>query len=165
MPEWSLCFSSNDNRAARRLDSVEPGRSNAARYVGDDVKARMINKLDPLVAEQEFFGALISGKIEVLDDLLVDDFILVDVMRGAEISKAELLAAVASRQVKFEAMEPSGARVRKFGATAIVNGRTEMRGRAGDAAFAVRSRYTHVYVEEQGRMRLASAQGTQIVET
>ena len=119
----------------------------------------MKDKLDPLVAEQEFFDALIAGEIQMLDQLLVDDFVLVDVMRGAEISKAELLAAVASGQVKFEAIEPSGARVRKFGATAIVNGRTEMRGRAGDAAFAVRSRYTHVYVEQQGRLRMASAQG------
>jgi Domain of unknown function (DUF4440) len=125
----------------------------------------MKNELDPLLAEQEFFGALISGKIEVLDELLVDDFILVDVMRGAEITKPELLAAVGSGQVRFETIEASGARVRNFGATAIVNGRTEMRGRAGDTAFAVRSRYTHVYVEQQGRLRMASAQGTQIVET
>ena len=125
----------------------------------------MKHEIDPLLAEQELFGALISGKIEVLDELLVDDFILVDVMRGAEISKPELLAAVASGQVRFEAIEPKGARVRKFGATAIVIGSTEMRGRAGDTTFAVRSRYTHVYVEQQGRLRMASAQGTQIVET
>ena len=125
----------------------------------------MTNKLNPLVAEQEFFQALITGKIEALNELLVDEFILVDVMRGAEISKPELLAAVGSGQVKFEAIEPSETRVRQFGPTAIVNGRTEMRGRAGETAFAVRSRYTHVYVEQQGRLRMASAQGTQIVET
>ena len=124
----------------------------------------MKNELDPLAAEQEFFGALIAGKVEVLDRLLVDEFILVDVMRGGEITKAGLLAAVASGQAKFESIEPSEARVRRFGSTAIVNGRTEMRGRVGDAAFAVRSRYTHVYVEQQGRLRLASAQGTQIVD-
>jgi hypothetical protein len=41
----------------------------------------MKNELNPLVAEQEFFDALIAGKIEALDELLVDDFILVDVMR------------------------------------------------------------------------------------
>jgi hypothetical protein len=124
----------------------------------------MKNELDPLAAEQEFFGALLAGKLEVLDRLLVDEFILVDVMRGGEITKAGLLAAVASGQAKFESIEPSEARVRRFGSTAIVNGRTEMRGRVGDAAFAVRSRYTHVYVEQQGRLRLASAQGTQIVD-
>jgi Domain of unknown function (DUF4440) len=90
----------------------------------------MKNELNPLSAEQEFFSALIASKIQALDELLVDDFILVDVMRGAEITKPELLAAVASGQVRFEAIEPSGARVRNFGGTAIVNGRTEMRGRA-----------------------------------
>jgi len=124
----------------------------------------MKNGLNPLAAEQEFFGALSAGKIEVLEQLLVDEFILVDVMRGAEIGKPELLAALAAGYVKFDGIEPSETRVRNFGATAIVNGRTEMRGRAGEIAFAVRSRYTHVYVEQQGRLRLASAQGTQIVE-
>jgi len=125
----------------------------------------MKNELDPLAAEQEFFGALIAGKVEVLDQLLIDEFILVDVMRGAEITKPGLLAAVASGQVKFESIEPSETRVRRFGSTAIVNGRTKMRGRFGESTFAVRGRYTHVYVEQQGRLRLASAQGTQIVET
>jgi hypothetical protein len=57
----------------------------------------MKNELNPWVAEQEFFGALIAGKVEVLDHLLVDAFILVDVMRGGEITKPGLLAAVASR--------------------------------------------------------------------
>ena len=125
----------------------------------------MKNELDPLAAEQEFFGALIAGKLEVLDQLLVDDFVLVDVMRGGEITKPGLLAAVASGQAKFESIEPSETRVRRFESTAIVNGRTEMRGRFGESVFAVRSRYTHVYVEQQGRLRLASAQGTQILET
>ena len=111
----------------------------------------MKKELDPLVAEQEFFDALIAGKVEV-------------VMRGGEITKPGLLAAVASGQAKFESIKPSERRVRSFGSTAIVTGRTEMRGRFGESAFAVRSRYTHVYVEQQGRLRLASAQGTQIVE-
>lgn len=124
----------------------------------------MNNELNPLVAEREFFGALIAGKVEVLDQLLVDDFVLVDVMRGGEITKPGLVAAVASGEAKFEGIEPSETRVRRFGSTAIVNGRTEMRGRFGESPFAVRSRYTHVYVEQQGRLRLASAQGTQIVD-
>jgi ketosteroid isomerase-like protein len=124
----------------------------------------MTIELNALATDREFFAALIGGKLEVLDQLLVDDFILVDVMRGDEISKPALLAAVASGQVKFESIEPADAKVRNFGSTAIVNGRTEMRGRAGDTAFAARSRYTHVYVEQRGRLRLASAQGTQIAE-
>jgi len=37
-----------------------------------------------------------------------------------------------------------------------------MRGRFGNQAFAARSRYTHVYIEQEGRWRLVAAQGTQI---
>ena len=121
-------------------------------------------ELNALAADREFFAALIGGKIEVLDELLVDDFILVDVMRGGEISKPALLAALASGQVKFESIDAAEGRVRNFGSMAIVNGRTEMRLRAGDSRLAVRSRYTHVYVEQKGRFRLAAAQGTQIAE-
>jgi ketosteroid isomerase-like protein len=121
-------------------------------------------ELNALAADREFFAALIGSKIEVLDELLVDDFILVDVMRGSEISKPALLAALASGQVKFESIEADEGRVRNFGSMAIVNGRTEMRLQAADSRLAVRSRYTHVYVEQKGRLRLASAQGTQIAE-
>lgn len=124
----------------------------------------MQNEPNPLEVEQEFFSALIGAKVEVLNRLLVDEFILIDVMRGAEITKPGLQAAVASGQVKFENIEPSETRVRRFGSTTIVNGRTEMRGRFGELTFHLRSRYTHVYVEQQGRLRLASAQGTPIVE-
>jgi hypothetical protein len=37
-----------------------------------------------------------------------------------------------------------------------------MEGRLGDTPFAASSRYTHVFVEEQGEWRMASAQGTSI---
>jgi hypothetical protein len=37
-----------------------------------------------------------------------------------------------------------------------------MRGRVGEAAFTASSRYTHVFVLQNGAWLLASAQGTQI---
>jgi len=37
-----------------------------------------------------------------------------------------------------------------------------MRGRIGEMPFSANSRYTHVYLEQQGRWRLFSAQGTPI---
>src|SRR5260370_22144851 len=100
----------------------------------------MKNELDPLAAEQEFFGALIAGKVEVLDRLLVDEFILVDGMRGGEITKPGLLAAVASGEAKFSRIEPREKRVRRFGASAIVNVRMEVPGGGRGSAFFLRSR-------------------------
>ena len=96
-----------------------------------------------------------------LEALLAEDFSLAD-LSGGVMSKAALIEAVGSRQLRFEAIEPVEATVRLYGPTAIVTGRTKMRGRFGDTSFAAHSRYTHVYVEQEGQPRLASAQGTPI---
>lgn len=123
----------------------------------------METKLDPLVKERAFFTALLSGNIDSLDSILADDFVMVDLMTGSEFSKAMLLAAVGSSQVKFEAIDPVESKVRIYSCdTAIVVGRTEMRFRAGESSFNFSSRYTHVFVMQDGSWRLASAQGTQI---
>jgi hypothetical protein len=87
---------------------------------------------------------------------------LIDVMRGAEVDKSSLRAAIESGSLKFETIEPAEVRVRLYPGTAIVTGRTQMYGRFGDVPFAARSRYTHVYVQEESQWRLASAQGTPI---
>jgi ketosteroid isomerase-like protein len=117
---------------------------------------------DPLAAEREFFTALVEARPEALDRVLADDFVLIDVMRGAEVTKAALLAVIGSGQLRFEVIEPAEQRVRLYPATAVVTGRTRMSGRFGGALFAALSRYTHVYVEQQGRWRLVAAQGTPI---
>jgi ketosteroid isomerase-like protein len=113
-------------------------------------------------AERTFFGSLIEADLKGLDRLLADDFVLVDVFQGNEIVKASLLEAVGSGQVKFDAITAADNRVRVYGTTAVVHGRTHMTGRFVDAPYEVHSRYTHVYVMREGAWRLVSAQGTQI---
>jgi ketosteroid isomerase-like protein len=123
----------------------------------------MDTKLDPLVTERAFFSALLSGNIDSLDTILADDFLMVDLLAGSEITKPMLLAAVGSSQVKFEAIDPVESKVRVYSTdTAIVVGRTEMRLRAGESTVSASSRYTHVFVLQDGGWQLASAQGTQI---
>ena len=121
--------------------------------------------MNPLAAEKRFFDALIAGDAQALDHILADDFILIDVMSGSEITKPAFLAAIGSGQVKFEAIEPAENRVRLYQTTAIITGRTQMKGRLGDAPFAATSRYTHVFVSLQNEWRLATAQGTPITAT
>jgi hypothetical protein len=122
----------------------------------------MNTKTGPLVADAEFFKALIDADVAALEDLLDADFILVDVMGGSEVPKAVLIGLVGSGQLKFESIKPADTHVRIYGATAIVIGRTEMQMRFEQKAFTTKSRYTHVYVEERGRWRMVSAQGTPI---
>jgi len=124
----------------------------------------MSNETGPLTADAQFFKALIDADVATLEDLLAADFILVDVMGGSEVPKAALLGLVGSGQLKFESIKPADAHVRIYGATGIVIGRTEMRMRFEQSAFTAKSRYTHVYVEDHGRWRMVSAQGTPIAE-
>ena len=118
--------------------------------------------MDPLAADKQFFSALLGAEQEALDQVLTDDFILIDVMSGSEISKPTLLGAVASGIVQFESIEVIESKVRSFPNTAVVTGSTRMRGRFGEAPFSAHSRYTHVYIEQQGRWQLGAAQGTPI---
>lgn len=122
----------------------------------------MKDELDPLAAERQFFVALVEASVEALDRVLADDFILIDVMSGSEITKSSLLAVIGSGQLKFEAIEPADSLVRLYQTTAVITARTQMSGRFGETPFTVSSRYTHVYVEQQGHWRLVTAQGTQI---
>jgi hypothetical protein len=115
-----------------------------------------------MAADREFFRSLAEASLEDLDRILADDFILIDVMGGSEITKDALLAIVGSGQLTFESIEPADPRVRLYQTTAVITGRTSMAMRFDGTSFTVRSRYTHVYIEQQGRWRLVAAQGTQI---
>jgi len=114
-------------------------------------------------ADYQFFAALLAADVKVLDELLAEDFMLIDVLQGGEISRAALLEALAGGFVRFEAIEVLESRERRYGNMALVTGRTEMRGQGGGQAWAARSRYTHVFVQQSGRWRLVAAQGTRIV--
>lgn len=120
--------------------------------------------MNPLTADRRFFSGLIAGDVRALDRILAEDFLLIDVMNGSEISKPSFLAAIASRQIKFESIEPAENRVRLYQTAAIITGRTQMAGLIGDIPFAASSRYTHVFVHQQGEWLLVTAQGTQILQ-
>lgn len=113
-------------------------------------------------AERRFFDALIAASVDELEAVLASDFVLVDVMAGSLIGRADFVAAVGGGQIVFDAIEPAEPLVRLYGTTAVVTGRTRMAGRAGADAFTVRSRYTHVFALQSGAWRLVSAQGTRI---
>jgi Domain of unknown function (DUF4440) len=120
------------------------------------------NESEVYYAERRFFGALSDGQFEVLDELLADDFLLIDVFSGAEFTKSGLLATVSSGELKFEEINRLDWWVRFYASTAVAIGSTKMRGRFGDDAFAISSRYTHIYAKLEDQWRLVSAQGTPI---
>ena len=116
----------------------------------------------PLQAERQFFAFLVQADVKRLDRILSEDFLLIDVMTGSEVTKSALLAVLGSGQLKFDGIEQLESRFRTYGKTAVVTGRTQMSGRFDERPFTASSRYTHVYVKDQSHWQLISAQGTQI---
>ena len=55
----------------------------------------------PESAESAFFDALLHRDVEELRALLVDDFLLIDVMSGSKVRKGDLLDVLAGGQLFF----------------------------------------------------------------
>jgi hypothetical protein len=124
----------------------------------------MEHEPSPIDADNGFFKALIAADIDTLDGSVSHDFVLVGVLNGAEIGKSILIEALRSGLLKFVSIEPAEQRARRYGETAIVNGRTSMTCCFGESEISVPSRYTHVFFLRDNRWILVSAQGTPIVE-
>ncbi|TCO61013.1 nuclear transport factor 2 family protein [Actinocrispum wychmicini] len=116
---------------------------------------------DLLAHDARFFTALTAADTAELETLLHPDFLLVAVGSGAVVTKSELIDAVATGAIRFQAITafPDEATVRHIGDVGIVVGRTAMELAGPDGTpFTTASRYTHVFAGS----RLVSAQGTTI---
>lgn len=113
-----------------------------------------------LEVDQAFFNALLRGDAAALQDLLVEDFSIIDVMSRAENPGAALVGGLESGLVAFEDIEVVERRSREYGDCAIVTGLTHMGGNFNAVPFSAHSRYTHVFVRTEGRWKMAAAQGT-----
>jgi len=122
-----------------------------------------MSKRNPEEVEQEFFRALVEADQEALDRLLADDFVLIDVLTGSEVSKTALLEIVVACGVRFEEVNRIDFRVRVYGTVAVITGQTEIIGGLNGRRFEIGSRYTHVFEQQRGDWRMVVAQGTQIV--
>jgi ketosteroid isomerase-like protein len=120
---------------------------------------------DAELAEDRYFAALAAGDVEGVEEVLAEDFLIVDVMRGALVDRTSFVAALRDGLLEFERVQLLERLSRRYGDTAIIVGRTEMTGSLEALSFSTQSRYTHVLCRQRdGRWRLASAQGTRIVE-
>jgi len=119
----------------------------------------------PEQVEQEFFVALINADIKTLDRVVSRDFLMIDVMTGSEVSKAALLEAIEARSLRFKQIDRAELKVRDFGKTAVITGRTKMIGSYAGQSFRVNSRYSHVFVRSDDHWEMVSAQGRQIAPT
>jgi ketosteroid isomerase-like protein len=117
----------------------------------------------PELTEDAFFAALLETDTPRLDEVLADDFLIVDVTNGSAVKRDAFVAAVRNQLVTFTGIDVYERTTRHYPYAAIIVGRTAMRGQFADAPFSLSSRYTHVFIRDaDDRWLLASAQGTPI---
>jgi Domain of unknown function (DUF4440) len=123
-----------------------------------------VNESTVLDADEAFFAALLAADPKALDGVLAEGFALVDVFAGQVIPRDVLLGLVSEARLEFLeiARDPADVSVRQRAGLGVVVGRTRMTIRAEGVQVTANSRYTHVFVADDGGWRLLSAQGTPV---
>ena len=81
---------------------------------------------------------------------------------GVVRTKAEMIASYKSGELKYESVSFDDIKVRLYGNTAVVIGRSTVKGQDKGQDISGRYRYTRVYVKRQGRWQLVATQSTRI---
>jgi len=118
--------------------------------------------IEVLASEEAFFAGLLAGDATALEQVLAEDFILVEVLNGDVVPRAGLLEALRAGDLVFMsvARDETEVLIRHRPGVAVVVGHTHMAMRYLGVQAVTGSRYTHVYVYEDQCWRLLTAQGT-----
>jgi uncharacterized protein (TIGR02246 family) len=114
--------------------------------------------------DDEMFQAVLKGDADTLDRIYADD-IAFTYASGQIVSKAQAVADVRSGRNKLFKLDHDDVRVRAFGKTVVVTGRTQSTlacCEAGAKPTQVHRRFTDVYEKLDGRWQLIAHQVTPI---
>jgi ketosteroid isomerase-like protein len=127
------------------------GGSTAATSAEDDIR-----KL-----EEARNQAILHGDVGALDRMTSDDYTFIT-LRGEMRTKAEILKGFASGSFHYESREISDLKVRVYGGTAIVTGRSVQKGMENGKDYSGGYWFTRVYVKQRGRWLTVALQTTLI---
>lgn len=105
--------------------------------------------------------AYLDGDPERLAEVLTEDFTLTDAS-GDVTTRADDIENAKKGTIRYEVFENHDMKVRLHGDTAVVTGRTKVKGKAGDKAFAVEFQFTDTLVRHGKRWRFAASHVSRI---
>jgi uncharacterized protein (TIGR02246 family) len=111
--------------------------------------------------EDERNRAILNGDAALLERMTSDDYTFIT-LRGELRTKAEIVNGFKSGSFKYEARTISDLKVRVYGDTAIVTGRSSQRGKENGKDYSGDYRFTRVYVKQGGRWLTVALQTTLI---
>ena len=131
--------------AAIALGQKQSGRRDQRRSV-----EQVIRQLD-----HERIQAQIGADAAALDRIYADDFIGVG-PSGTVRAKPQVISDFTSGDLKFQSITTEDVHVRVYGNTAVETGRSTMNGQDKGKTVPRDTRFTRVWVKQQGRWRLVA---------
>jgi len=111
--------------------------------------------------EEERNRAILSGDAATLDRMTAEDYTFIT-LRGELRTKAEIVKGFQSGAFKYESRTISELKVRVYGDTAVVTGRSTQKGEEDGKDYSGDYRFTRVYVKDKGRWITVALQTTPI---
>jgi uncharacterized protein (TIGR02246 family) len=111
--------------------------------------------------EQERNQAILKGDAAVLEKMTSDDYTFIT-LRGELRSKADIVKGFRSGSFKYESRTISDLKVRVYGNTAIVTGRSSQQGKENGKDYSGDYLFTRVYVKQRGKWLTVALQTTLI---
>jgi len=111
--------------------------------------------------EEERNQAILHGDAAVLERMTSDDYTFIT-LRGELRTKAEIVKGFQSGSFKYESRTISDLKVRVYGDTAIVTGRSSQQGKENGKDYSGDYRFTRVYLKQRGQWVTVALQTTLI---
>ena len=111
--------------------------------------------------EEDLRVAISKGDAKAYGRIVGDDYVFTN-QDALVRTKAQMVSAYESGSIKYESVKLDDLKVHAYGDTAVVTGRSTVKGTDNAKDISGQFRYTRVYVKRQGRWQLVATQLTHI---
>jgi ketosteroid isomerase-like protein len=112
--------------------------------------------------ERDRAAAVVKADVATLEGLTSDDYVLINA-NGQVSNKAETMSMIKTGKIKLTANEVSDLKVRVYGDTAVVTGKSTAKGSINGVELKGPVMFTRVYVKKSGKWQSVAFQQTPIV--
>lgn len=111
--------------------------------------------------ESQWRDALLQNDVAALGRLLADDYLGIN-PNGTLETKADVLAARRTGQVRISALDPENVKIHVYGETAVVTSRVDVRGQSSGRDISGFYHYTRVYSRREGQWKIVSFEASRM---
>jgi len=111
--------------------------------------------------EEALRAAITKSDTKAYERLVADDYVFTN-QDAVVRTKAQVMSAYDSGSLKYESVKFDEIKVHPYGDTAVLTGRSTLKGQDNGKDIGGQFRYTRVYVKRQGRWQLVATQLTRI---